>query len=812
MHAANSTTLVILLPSSYSSPTTPGVGLTSISLGLFRSLDRQGLPVGFFKPIRQPTDTGTERSTHFLRSTGICQPIEPIAFKDAQELLKSGNEGQLLQEVVENFERGCDEQNHCNTVYVVEGLQPTAEQPELDGLNRMIIKALNAEVIIVSNLPQNDSGYDFETFEHRIRNIAFPFGGLSDSTVLGCIVNKYNAPESPFFGEKPGAEVSHLKDPTESLRKCKVFEEGDFSFLGALPWERKVSAPRTYDMAQHLGAYVLHEGEIKTRRVNAVKVIARNVKHMIKTLQPGNLYITPADRDDIILAVCMAAVNGVPFAGLALTGDYEPDNSVMNLCSKAFQTGLPVLLLSSDSFESAAHAANIDMQVAVDDIERIEAIMDFTAGRLDISPLLHRIELVREPRLSPAAFMYMLANLARQKKRRIVLPEGTEPRIIRAAAICHEQNIAQCVLIGDPNEIRRLAGAQGIKLPSDLEIVNPNNEMRMNYVEPMVALRKKKGLTPPSAFALLEDVTVLGTMMLAVGEVDGLVSGAVHSTANTVRPALQLIKTSEGSKLISSVFFMCLPNQVLIYGDCAINPDPNAEELADIALQSAASAEAFGIEPRIAMLSYSTGSSGKGCDVEKVREATKIAQERRPDLLIDGPMQYDAACNAEVAMSKAPDSKVAGRANVLIFPDLNTGNTTYKAVQRTANVVAVGPMLQGLRRPVNDLSRGALVDDIVYTIALTAIQADKAEDVVPNLPKPQPRKFVRTNSLPSPDSTDNLQAFFNLSASVLNVPQKDNMWPVVSKCQHRRTTTDGAYAAQQYRSDAITTMFKDMGF
>jgi len=252
----------------------------------------------------------------------------------------------------------------------------------------------------------------------------------------------------------------------------------------------------------------------------------------------------------------------------------------------------------------------------------------------------------------------------------------------------------------------------------------------MKYVDAMVELRKHKQLNRPSALSQLEDITVLATMMLACGEVDGLVSGAVHSTANTVRPALQLIKTRPSAKLISSIFFMCLPSQVLIYGDCAINPDPNAEELADIALQSAASAESFGIEPRVAMISYSTGSSGTGSDVDKVREATRIAQERRPDLLIDGPMQYDAACTMEVAKSKAPNSKVAGQATVLIFPDLNTGNTTYKAVQRTANVVAVGPMLQGLRRPVNDLSRGALVEDIVYTIALTAIQADQAEPVI----------------------------------------------------------------------------------
>jgi phosphate acetyltransferase len=449
----------------------------------------------------------------------------------------------------------------------------------------------------------------------------------------------------------------------------------------------------------------------------------------------------------------MAALNGVPLAGLALSGGIEPEESVLKLCEKAFQeTGLPLIILEQDSYSSAATAASIDNQVPIDDIERIKWVMNFTAERLCIRGcLMKRCQLLREPRLSPAAFMYMLSNRAREKTRRIVLPEGHDPRIIRAAAICHERKIAQCVLLGNPSEIRRLADAQGIDLPAEIEIVNPDMKLRMKYVEPMMALRKHKGMTAPSALAQLEDIAVLGTMMLATGEADGLVSGAVHSTANTVRPALQLIKTRPDAKLISSIFFMCLPNQVLVYGDCAINPDPNAEELADIALQSAASAEAFGIEPRVAMISYSTGSSGKGSDVDKVREATRIAQERRPDLLIDGPMQYDAACSAEVAKSKAPNSKVAGRATVLVFPDLNTGNTTYKAVQRTANVVAVGPMLQGLRRPVNDLSRGASVDDIVYTIALTAIQADQSEEVVKPASTSESTSLQRTSILPTED-------------------------------------------------------------
>ncbi len=282
------------------------------------------------------------------------------------------------------------------------------------------------------------------------------------------------------------------------------------------------------------------------------------------------------------------------------------------------------------------------------------------------------------------------------------------------------------MLVGDPKAINDVAVSHGIELPPELEILDPA-KVRGSYVAPMVELRKSKGLTPPQAEAQLEDNVVLATMMLAMGDVDGLVSGAVHTTASTVRPALQLIKTAPGNSIVSSVFFMLMPDQVLVYGDCAINPDPSADELAEIACQSAESARSFGIDPRVAMISYSTGTSGTGSDVDKVRAATLKVMECRPDLLIDGPIQYDAASVESVGKQKAPGSPVAGHANVFVFPDLNTGNTTYKAVQRSANVVSVGPMLQGLRKPVNDLSRGALVDDIVYTIALTAIQVGQSE-------------------------------------------------------------------------------------
>ncbi len=489
-----------------------------------------------------------------------------------------------------------------------------------------------------------------------------------------------------------------------------------------IPANEQLAQCRTRDIARHLGADIITAGEIDRRRVKKIHLIARTVPNIMHTLRPGNILVTPADRDDVLLAASMAAVKGVPLAGLVLTGDTPLDGAVFTLCSPGLSSGLPVLRVKTNSYETARELDAMSPQVPSDDLERIRWTMDFVAEHVDSAWIEAHCRREAEPRMSPAAFCHGITERARALNRRIVLPEGSEPRTVRAAAICAERGIARCILLGDPEKIRETASAQEIQLPRGVEIMDAN-AVRANYIEPMVQLRRHKRLSPQAAADQLEDNVVLGTMMLALGEVDGLVSGATHSSANTVRPALQLIKTKPGVRSVSSVFFMCLPDQVVVYGDCAVVPEPDAGTLAEIAIQSADSARQFGIPPRVAMISYSTGKSGSGADVEKVREATRIAHELRPDLLLDGPLQYDAAATADVAEKKAPGSPVAGRATVFVFPDLNTGNTTYKAVQRSANVISIGPMLQGLRRPVNDLSRGALVEDIIYTIALTAVQS-----------------------------------------------------------------------------------------
>ncbi len=681
-------------------PTGFGVGLTSISLGLVRALEQNGLKVGFYKPIAQPHpgDAGPERSTELIARTHGLTPPAPQPLPKVEHMLGEGHLDELLEEIVSGFQQaaaGAD-------VVVVEGMVPTRHASYAARLNFHLAKCLDAEVILVS-APEQET---LRELSDRIEIQAQLFGGPKDPKMLGVILNKVREAD---LGERLQSHSS-------------LFRNQHFRLLGCIPWQEELNAPRVRDVADLLGAQIISAGEMEQRRVQKIVLCARAVPNTVQLLKPGVLVVTPGDRDDIILAASLATMCGVPLAGLLLCSDFPPDPRILELCQGALNAGLPVLSVQTGSYDTATNLNRMNKEIPVDDRERAEKVTDFVAEHLDHDALRTRCGTLRELRLSPPAFRFQLVQRAQQANKRIVLPEGSEPRTIQAAAICQARGIARCVLLAKPEDVHAVAQAQGIELPAGLEILDPE-QIRERYVEPMVELRKGKGLNAPMAAAQLEDSVVLGTMMLALDEVDGLVSGAIHTTANTIRPALQLIKTAPGYRLVSSVFFMLLPDEVVVYGDCAVNPDPNAEELAEIALQSAASAEAFGIPPRVAMISYSTGDSGSGEEVEKVRSATRIARERNPQLLIDGPLQYDAAAIDSVGRQKAPNSPVAGRATVFVFPDLNTGNTTYKAVQRSANVISVGPMLQGLRKPVNDLSRGALVDDIVFTIALTAIQA-----------------------------------------------------------------------------------------
>lgn len=680
-----------------------GVGLTSTSLGLVRALEYGGLKAGFYKPVAQqhPGDSGPEYSTELISRTLGLTPPAPLPLDAVEHLLGEGQMDDLMEDIVRRFQQASEGYD----VMVVEGMVPTRYVSYASRINTELAGSLDADIILVSSAEDDTP----QTIADRIEIHAQFFGGIQNPRLSGVILNKIR--------------TAHPDDFLEQLKShSTLFRQSGFQILGCIPWEDSLNAPRMTDVATQLGACIVNAGDSEKHRVQDIVLFARSASNSVALLRSGVLVVTPGDRDDIIIAASLAVLNGVPLAGLLLCSDFPPDPRVLELCKGALARGLPVYTVTTNSYDTATSLHHVNREIPLDDHERAEHVTSFVAGHIHQELLIKRCGEPQEQHLSPSAFRYHLVKRAQDANCRIVLPEGCEPRTLQAAAICQERGIARCVLLAKPDAVKAMADARGITLPEGLEIIDPE-KVRRNYVAAMVELRKHKGLNEPMALAQLEDNVVLGTMMLATGEVDGLVSGAINTTANTIRPALQLIKTAPGFKLVSSVFFMLLPEQVVVYGDCAVNPNPTAEELADIALQSAASAQALGIEPRVAMLSYSTGDSGSGQEVEKVREATRLARLARPDLPIDGPLQYDAAAIASVGQQKAPGSPVAGRATVFIFPDLNTGNTTYKAVQRSANVVSVGPMLQGLRKPVNDLSRGASVEDIVYTIALTAVQA-----------------------------------------------------------------------------------------
>ncbi len=467
-------------------------------------------------------------------------------------------------------------------------------------------------------------------------------------------------------------------------------------------------------------------------------VVAANKDHDVVVIEGIELNARNPFTEKLNLDLAATFQSGLIFAGNAGTNTLCQIGEYLNFYIKRFEglknwlAGYVANKMSDASLSTEEHICQIITNQQINclgliadnkDLHDVKDIVNFIESNLNIDSIVEKLaQLEVKPITTPAFFKYRLIEKARKANQRIVLPEGDEPRTLKAAIICHDRKIAQCVLLGERSKIEEVAAREGLVLPETIEIIEPTT-VADDYVSTLVELRAHKGMTEELAKTQVQDRVVLGTLMLAKNDVDGLVSGAVHTTADTIRPALQLLGTAKGSKIVSSIFFMLMPEGANVYGDCAVNPNPTPEQLANIAVQSAHSAIAFDIEPRVAMISYSTGSSGAGDDVEAVKEATALAQAADPSLMIDGPIQFDAAYVPSVGKQKLPNSPVAGHATVFIFPDLNTGNTTYKAVQRSANLISIGPVLQGLAKPVNDLSRGALVEDIVYTIAVTAVQA-----------------------------------------------------------------------------------------
>lgn len=551
-------------------PTGTSVGLTSVSLGVIRAMERKGVRLSVFKPIAQPRSGGDapDQTTTIVRaSSSTTTAAEPLKMSHVESLLSSNQKDVLMEEIIANY--------HANTqdaeVVLVEGLVPTRKHQFAQALNFEIAKTLNAEIVFVMS-----QGTDTpEQLNERIELTRNSFGGAKNTSITGVIVNKLNAPVDDQGRTRP--DLSEIFDDSSKAKIVKIdpaqLQKGStLPVLGAVPWSFDLIATRAIDMAHHLNATIINEGDINTRRVKSVTFCARSIPHMLEHFRPGSLLVTSADRPDVLVAACLAAMNGVEIGAILLTGGYEMDARISKLCERAFATGLPVFMVNTNTWQTSLSLQSFNLEVPVDDHERIEKVQEYVANYINadwIESLTATSE--RSRRLSPPAFRYQLTELARKAGKRVVLPEGDEPRTVKAAAICAERGIATCVLLGNPDEINRVAAAQGVELGAGIEIVDPE-VVRESYVGRLVELRKNKGMTEAVAREQLEDNVVLGTLMLEQDEVDGLVSGAVHTTANTIRPPLQLIKTAPGSSLVSSVFFMLLPEQVYVYGDCAINP------------------------------------------------------------------------------------------------------------------------------------------------------------------------------------------------------------------------------------------------
>lgn len=493
----------------------------------------------------------------------------------------------------------------------------------------------------------------------------------------------------------------------------------------ALPEDRYLVAPSIRGIMRSVdGELIGGDPDRLTREALAVVVAGMSMVNVLPRLLEGAVVVIPADRSEVLLATLLANASGTfpSISGIVLNGGFEIPEPVTRLL-EGLGSSVPIITTELGTYETSVRIMGTRGRLAADSQRRYDTALALFEQSVDTDELLTAFGVARATVVTPLMFEFQLIERARAQRKRIVLPEGDDDRVLRAAATVLKRGIADLVILGEPFEVRARAIELGIDIKA-AEVLSPLDAVHVHkFAEEYARLRAHKGVTVSQAADTVTDVSYFGTMMVHLGLADGMVSGAAHTTAHTIRPAFEVIKTKPGVSVVSSVFLMALADRVLVYGDCAVIPDPTSEQLADIAISSAATAAQFGIEPRVAMLSYSTGESGSGADVEKVRDATALVRARAPELLVEGPIQYDAAADAAVAAAKMPDSEVAGRATVFVFPDLNTGNNTYKAVQRSAGAVAIGPVLQGLNKPINDLSRGALVDDIVNTIAITAIQA-----------------------------------------------------------------------------------------
>ncbi|MER6592916.1 phosphate acetyltransferase [Micromonospora purpureochromogenes] len=671
-----------------------GGGKSTIALGLAELLSRQVERIGAFRPL--VADTGADPILALLidryRVDLPQHELTGATYAEASALVADGHREELISRIVERYR---SVEQRCPAVVVVGS--DFADGGDGAGPRELAFNARLATEFGSVVVPVIDGfGQEPEAIAAAARGAYHDLEDLG-ATVLAVIANRVPGPMT----------LPQLPVPAY-----------------AIPEVPTVSAPTVAEVAAALGATLLAGDDAALDRdVLDYVVGAAHVPTLLDHLTEGALVITPGDRADLLVAASAAHVAGqVSVAGLVLTLGEQPDPRAMRLV-EGLNTGLAVLSVRSDSYDTVAASSRIEGRPSPANPRKVEAALGAFEGNVDTVDLARRLRVSRSERVTPLMFEYDLIDRARATRRRLVLPEGAEERILRAAEVLLRRGVADLTLLGRPDDITRRTRELGIDV-TGADVVDPvTSAWRDEFAVEYARLRAHRGVTVELAHDIVARPNYFGTMMVVTGHADGMVSGATHTTAATIRPAFEIIRTVPGVSVASSVFFMLLADRVLVYGDCAVNPDPDAAQLADIAMSSADTAARFGIEPRVAMLSYSTGDSGAGADVEKVAAATKLVRERRPDLLVEGPIQYDAAIDPQVAATKLPQSTVAGRATVFIFPDLNTGNNTYKAVQRSAGAVAVGPVMQGLRRPVNDLSRGATVADIVNTVAITAIQA-----------------------------------------------------------------------------------------
>ncbi|MFD7509004.1 phosphate acetyltransferase [Streptomyces sp. NPDC059853] len=693
-----------------------GDGRQVIELGVMELLTRQVDRVGVFRPLAHPgPDPVFELLRGRYRLSQSREDARGMAYAEAAALQAEHGMDELVTALVERYHNVARD---YEAVLVLGTDYADTQLPAELTLNARLANEFGSVVLpVVAGLDQSA-----ESVVAEVRNAHHAFTSLG-CEVIATIANRVRDSHAAAAARALG---THLPEP-----------------VYVLPEEPALSAPTVTQIAEALDAEVLLGDRTGLARdVRDFVIGGAMLPTFLTALREHSLVVTPGDRADLVVGALAAHSAGAPpIAGVLLTLGEHPGAETMALAAR-LAPGTPVLSVSGGTFHTAAELSGLEGKLTAATPRKAEIALGLFETHVDTAQLTERLSVVRSERVTPMMFEHELIERSRSDRRHVVLPEGTEERVLRAAEVLLRRNVCDLTLLGEEGAVRKRAADLGIdlRLHGAAEAIDPGatatacvarvvdpqtSPLRERFAELYARLRAHKGVTYELAWDVVSDVSYFGTLMVQEGLADGMVSGAVHSTAATIRPAFEVIKTKPEAAIVSSVFFMCLADKVLVYGDCAVNPDPDAEQLADIAIQSAATAAQFGVEPRIAMLSYSTGTSGSGADVDKVRAATELVRRRRPDLLVEGPIQYDAAVEPSVAATKLPGSDVAGQATVLVFPDLNTGNNTYKAVQRSAGAIAVGPVLQGLRKPVNDLSRGALVQDIVNTVAITAIQAQR---------------------------------------------------------------------------------------